>query len=131
MSIFVYFCELVRITMSFNLNIFNSLYSGELDSQVNYLECFVLIFFSVLLMIWVWACPYSWQPYQGWDSKIVEYIVPKSFESTSYIILAKRLFPLLSLSFIVRICCLNVRCWSNFKPKYLASLTTFIFCPLF
>ena len=86
--------------------------------------------FSMLSMTWVWACPHSCQLYQRWNSKIAEYIVFKSFESTWYLILAKRLFVLLSLSFIVSVCCLNVRCWCNFKPKYLASLTIFIFCPL-
>ena len=97
--------------------------------KVDYLEYFVLNFFSVLSMILVLVCPYSWQPYQRWDSKIVEYNALESFESTWYLILAKRLFALLSLSFIVRICCLNVRYWSSFKRKYLASLTIFIFCP--
>ena len=125
--------RLLRSTIHFNLKIFDSFYRGTLDSH-GHLKLIIwsalFWIFSMLLITWVWACPHSWQPYRRWDSKIAEYIVFKSFESTWYLILAKSLFSLLSLSFVVSMCCLSVRCWSNFKPKYLTSLTILIFCPL-
>ena len=119
--------------MSFNLKIFDCLYGGALDSHgplklITRSALFQI--FSMLFMTWVWICHHSWQPHQRWNSNIAEYIVFKSFESTWYLILAKRPFALLSLSCIVSMCCLNVRCWSSFKPKYLASLRIFICCPL-
>ena len=57
-------------------------------------------------------------------------MVSKSFESTCYLILIKRVFAVLSVSFIECMCCLNIRCCSSCKHKYLASLTIFIFCPI-
>ena len=119
--------------MSFNLKMFDCLYGGALDSHGPLkliIRSALFQIFSMLFMTWDWICQHSWQPHQRWNSNIAEYIVFKSFESTWYLILAKRPFALLSLSCIVSMCCLNVRCWSSFKPKYLASLRIFIFCPL-
>ena len=33
-----------------------------------------------------------------------------------------------ALFWIFFMCCLSVKCWSSFKPQYLASFTLFIFC---
>ena len=46
------------------------------------------------------------------------------------VILVRRPFDLLSLSFIVSVCFLKVKCLSSIKPKYLSYLTIFIFCLL-
>ena len=126
-------CKLLRVAMSFNLKIFDSLYRAALDSHGRLkliIQSALVWISSVLFMTWVWVCPYSWQSYRRWDSKIAEYIVFKSFKSKWYLILGKRIFPLLSLTFFVSMCCLNVRCWSSFKHKFFASLTIYIFCPL-
>ena len=112
-------CKLLRVAMSFNLKIFDSLYRGALDPHGRLkliIQSALVWIFSMLFMTWVWVCPHSWQ---SWDSKIAEYIVFKSFKSKWYLILAKRIFPLLSLTFFVSMCCLNVRCWSSFKHKFL------------
>ena len=125
--------RLLRSTIHFNLKIFDFFYRGTLDSHGHLrLIIWSALFwiFSMFLITWVWACPHSWQPYRRWDLKIAEYIVFKSFESTWYLILAERLFSMLSLSSIASMCCSNVRCWSNFRPNYLASVAIFIFCPV-
>ena len=119
--------------MPFNFKIFDSLNRGALDSHgpsILIIRSALFWIFSMLFMTWVWFYPNSWQLYRRWGSKIAEYIVFKNSELTWYLILAKRPFALLSLSFIVCICSLNVRCWSSFKHKYLASLAIFIFYPL-
>ena len=96
-------CKLLKSTMSFNLQIFYSLYRGALDCHGALkliIRSALFWIFSILFMAWVRVCPHSWQPYRRWDSKIAEYIVFKSFESTWYLILAKEaICSLLSWSF--------------------------------
>ena len=103
-------CELLRVGMSFNLTFF--LFFVQRGTgfpwafKVNYSKCFLLNYFSVIHDLGL-GLPHDWQPYWRWDSKITEYIVFKSFESTCYLILAKSPIALLRLSFIVCMCCLN------------------------
>ena len=102
--------------MPFNLKIFDSLYRGALGSheafKVGYSECFILNFFNVVHD----------------SASIVDSRIRDEIQRLHNISFSRALnqddilfwltsFALLSLSFTACMCCLNVRCWSNFKPK--------------
>ena len=95
-----------KVAKSFTLKIFDFLYSGVLFSYGPLKLIIVNVLFgifTVLSIIWVRICAYSWQPYRRWDPKMAEYYVFKSFVSTWDLILAKKVFALLSLNVIVSI----------------------------